>query len=218
MIVPPGDDEVGRLGIGAAEGGLTPLLLVREAAEGDGCSRYPTRWAACRRAGRACRRRYAGGEPGRVAPGDRVAVLGCGPIGLLAIATLADRGIHDVVAVDLSRRRLELANSSARRTWWIPTRSTSGRSSSRFTAPYRSCSGRRPPPTSSLRPPVQTAARRRPAHGRVGGRLLIVALHYRPVPTNFVQVLMKQFTIRGSFEYPPTVRGRHRAPGAARSV
>ena len=31
----------------------------------------------------------------------------------------------------------------------------------------------------------------------------LVALHYQPVPTNYVQVLMKQFTIRGSFEYPP---------------
>ena len=40
-------------------------------------------------------------------------------------------------------------------------------------------------------------------HGRYGGRMSLVALHYAPVPTNFVQVLMKQFTIRGSFEYPP---------------
>ena len=40
-------------------------------------------------------------------------------------------------------------------------------------------------------------------HGRAGGRMSVVALHYRPVPTNYVQVLMKQFTIRGSFEYPP---------------
>ena len=31
----------------------------------------------------------------------------------------------------------------------------------------------------------------------------VVALHYQPVPTNYAIVLMKQFTIRGSFEYPP---------------
>jgi threonine dehydrogenase-like Zn-dependent dehydrogenase len=31
----------------------------------------------------------------------------------------------------------------------------------------------------------------------------VVALHYAPVPTSFVNLLMKQFTIRGSFEYPP---------------
>jgi threonine dehydrogenase-like Zn-dependent dehydrogenase len=38
--------------------------------------------------------------------------------------------------------------------------------------------------------------------GRYGGRMSLVALHYAPVPTNFVQILMKQFTIKGSFEYP----------------
>ena len=31
----------------------------------------------------------------------------------------------------------------------------------------------------------------------------VVALHYRPVPTSFLMLLMKQFTIRGSMEYPP---------------
>ena len=40
-------------------------------------------------------------------------------------------------------------------------------------------------------------------HGRFGGRMSVVALHYAPVPTNYVDILMKQFTIRGSFEYPP---------------
>ena len=39
-------------------------------------------------------------------------------------------------------------------------------------------------------------------HGRVDGTLVIVALHYRPVSTNYVNLLMKQFTVRGSMEYP----------------
>ncbi|MEZ5180106.1 MAG: hypothetical protein R2746_17970 [Acidimicrobiales bacterium] len=39
-------------------------------------------------------------------------------------------------------------------------------------------------------------------HGRVDGRLVVVALHYRPVATSYVDLLMKQFTIRGSMEYP----------------
>ena len=39
-------------------------------------------------------------------------------------------------------------------------------------------------------------------HGRVGGRLSVVALHYDPIPVSFLVVLMKQFTIRGSMEYP----------------
>ena len=41
--------------------------------------------------------------------GEGVAVFGCGPIGLAAIAALVDRGHERVVAVDLSPTRLELA-------------------------------------------------------------------------------------------------------------
>jgi threonine dehydrogenase-like Zn-dependent dehydrogenase len=40
-------------------------------------------------------------------------------------------------------------------------------------------------------------------HGSVGSRLSVVALHYEPIPTNYLMVLMKQITIRGSMEYPP---------------
>ncbi len=39
-------------------------------------------------------------------------------------------------------------------------------------------------------------------HAAVGARLAVVALHYNPVPTNYLMVLMKELTIRGSIEYP----------------
>lgn len=39
-------------------------------------------------------------------------------------------------------------------------------------------------------------------NGRFGSRMSVVALHYQPVPTNFTMLLMKQSTIRDSFEYP----------------
>ena len=55
-----------------------------------------------------------------VAPGDKVAVFGCGPIGLMAIATLVDRGIDDVVAIDLSAA----APRAGPGAWAPPTRST----------------------------------------------------------------------------------------------
>jgi (R,R)-butanediol dehydrogenase/meso-butanediol dehydrogenase/diacetyl reductase len=42
-------------------------------------------------------------------PGDKVAVFGCGPIGLGMVLWLADRGITDVVALDLAPERLERA-------------------------------------------------------------------------------------------------------------
>ena len=40
---------------------------------------------------------------------DKVVVFGCGPIGLAAVLWLADRGVQDVVAVDISGERLQRA-------------------------------------------------------------------------------------------------------------
>ena len=39
-------------------------------------------------------------------------------------------------------------------------------------------------------------------HARVDARMSVVALHYEPVQTNFLLVMAKQLTIRGSIEYP----------------
>jgi 2-desacetyl-2-hydroxyethyl bacteriochlorophyllide A dehydrogenase len=47
----------------------------------------------------------------RVKPGDKVVVFGCGPIGLGMVLWLVDRGITDVVALDLSAERLERAKA-----------------------------------------------------------------------------------------------------------
>jgi threonine dehydrogenase-like Zn-dependent dehydrogenase len=46
-----------------------------------------------------------------VKPGDKVVVFGCGPIGLGMLLWLVDRGITDVVALDLSEERLERARA-----------------------------------------------------------------------------------------------------------
>lgn len=44
-------------------------------------------------------------------PGEKVAVFGCGPIGLCMILWLIDRGVTDVVAIDLSPERLARATA-----------------------------------------------------------------------------------------------------------
>ena len=40
-------------------------------------------------------------------------------------------------------------------------------------------------------------------HAAVGARISVVALHYNPVPTSYLTLLMKELTLRGSIEYPP---------------
>ncbi len=205
VVVHPADEELGRLGSGAPEGGLTPHLLVREAAKGGRLFRVPDdmdlQVAALTEPAAVGMQAVNQGD---AAPGDRVAVMGCGPIGLLAIATLADRGVRDVVAVDTSARRLELARQFGAAHVVNPGEVDVWDELARLhgTAPFMFG----PTPATDVfieasgSDQVLTEILER---GRVGGRMSLVALHYAPVPTNFVQVLMKEFTIRGSFEYPP---------------
>ena len=205
VVVHPADEELGRIGSGALEGGLTPLLLVREAAKGRRL--FPVPDAMTLHVAALAEPTAVGMQAvnqGEVAPGDRVAVFGCGPIGLLAIATLADRGVRDVVAVDTSRRRLELAQQFGADHLVDPSEVDVWDELARFhgTAPFMFG------PTPATDVFIEASGSDRVLaeiieRGRAGGRMSLVALHYQPVPTNFVQVLMKQFTIRGSFEYPP---------------
>lgn len=50
-----------------------------------------------------------GAELANVGSGDLVVVVGCGPVGLLAIRTALERGAREVVAVDSVPSRLEMA-------------------------------------------------------------------------------------------------------------
>jgi threonine dehydrogenase-like Zn-dependent dehydrogenase len=205
VIVHPGDDEVGRLGSGAPEGGLTPLLLVREAATRrrlfpvpDG---MPLRMAALTEPLAVGLQAVRQAD---VEPGDKVAVFGCGPIGLLCLVTLADRGIDHVVAVDPSAARRGLATEFGAAHVLDPTTDDVWGELARIhgTAPFMLG------PTPATDAFIEASGSDRVIgeilqHGRVDGRMSLVALHYQPVPTNYTMLLMKQFTIRGSFEYPP---------------
>ncbi|HEY1738003.1 MAG TPA: alcohol dehydrogenase catalytic domain-containing protein, partial [Acidimicrobiia bacterium] len=110
VVVHPGDDELGRIGNGAPEGGLTPALLVREAVRGTRLFPVPDGMALDIAAlTEPLNVGMHAVEQSDAAPDEKVAVFGCGPIGLAAIATLRDRGLARVVGVDLSAARRELA-------------------------------------------------------------------------------------------------------------
>ena len=121
VVVHPGDDEIGRIGNGGPEGGLTPRLLVTDADRGrlhrvpDDLPLDVAAFAEPLAVG------MHAVDQADVEPGSGVCVFGCGPIGLAAIATLVDRGHEDVVAVDLSPTRRELARSIGAHTALDPT-------------------------------------------------------------------------------------------------
>jgi threonine dehydrogenase-like Zn-dependent dehydrogenase len=98
------------IGSGGPEGGFTEELLVREAKLG--ASILPIPEGVSFEVASMC-------EPlavamhsvnrAQVSPGDKVVVFGCGPIGLGIVMWLIDRGITDVIALDLVPERLERA-------------------------------------------------------------------------------------------------------------
>ncbi|AXQ28582.1 zinc-binding dehydrogenase [Solimonas sp. K1W22B-7] len=111
------------IGSGGPEGAFTEDLLVRDARLGDSLlpipDDLPYEVAALTEPLAVA---LHGVNRAQVKPGDKVVVFGCGPIGLGMILWLVDRGITDVVALDLSPERLERARALGARAAFDPTR------------------------------------------------------------------------------------------------
>jgi len=204
VIVCPSDAGHGPMGTGGRQGGLTPLLHVPEAADGRRLFRVPDGVAltTAALAEPAAVGMQSVNQSGAKA-GDKVVVFGCGPIGLFALATLADRGVTDTVGVDLSPARLELAKSVGAAHVLDPSEVDVWEELKRIHGTEPFMFG----PTAATDIFIEASGADSVIgdvlqNGRVDGTLVIVALHYRPVTTNFVNLLMKQFTVRGSMEYP----------------
>ncbi len=98
------------VGSGGPEGAFVHELLVREARLGDSILPIPEGIpyevaAMCEPLAVAMH----GVNRMEVKPGDKVVVFGCGPIGLGMILWLVDRGVTDVIALDLAQERLDRA-------------------------------------------------------------------------------------------------------------
>jgi threonine dehydrogenase-like Zn-dependent dehydrogenase len=110
------------VGSGGPEGAFTEELLVREARLGDSILPIPPGIsfevaAMCEPLAVAMH----GVNRAEVKPGDKVVVFGCGPIGLGMVLWLVDRGITDVVALDLAPERRERALALGARAALDPT-------------------------------------------------------------------------------------------------
>ena len=138
-----------------------------------------------------------------VNPHSKVVVLGAGPIGLGVVIGLRARGVRDIVSVDLSEQRLELARRLGAAATVNPKRQDLREvlierhgSSEIFGWPmvnsdvYIDATGA----GSVLQQVVQMS--------RTGARLVVVALHRQPVPVDMVQVMAKELVITGAIAYP----------------
>lgn len=111
------------IGSGGPEGAFTEDLLVREARVGHSLlpipQDLPYEIAALAEPLAVA---LHGVNRAQVRPGDKVVVFGCGPIGLGMILWLRDRGIDDVVALDLAPERLQRAWALGARVALDPTK------------------------------------------------------------------------------------------------
>ena len=100
------------IGSGGPEGAFTEELLVRDARLGDSLLPIPDELpydiAAMTEPLAVA---MHGVNRMQVKPGDKAVVFGCGPIGLGMVLWLVDRGVTDVVALDLAPGRLERAKA-----------------------------------------------------------------------------------------------------------
>jgi threonine dehydrogenase-like Zn-dependent dehydrogenase len=139
-----------------------------------------------------------------VSPGDKVAIFGAGPIGLMVLATLRHRGFDDVAITDLSDNRLGIAKQlGATLTLnpgvddvWGALRELHGTDLFMDIVPnvgtdaFIEASG-----APGVIPEMLVQAKQ-------GARISVVALHRTPQEIDFMWVMAKQLSIRGSMAYP----------------
>ncbi len=193
------------IGNGGAAGAFAPRLLVREVEGGEVLFPLPDdlpfdQAALAEPLGVGMH----AVERARATPGEKVAIFGAGPIGLMALASLRWRGFDDVAIVDLSRRRLDIAtelgasralNAGDEDVWgalrelhgeekWMGIVPTTG------TDVYIEASGA-PSVLGEIIP-----------QAREGARISLVALHRKPEPVDLLSVMAKEIAIIGSMAYP----------------
>ena len=100
------------VGSGGPEGAFVDQLLIREAEKGTNLLPIPDGVpydvaAMCEPLAVALH----GVNRAQAKAGQKVVVLGCGPIGLGMVLWLADRGVEELIVVDLSDERLERARA-----------------------------------------------------------------------------------------------------------
>jgi threonine dehydrogenase-like Zn-dependent dehydrogenase len=192
------------IGNGGPGGGLGERLLVADAAAGESLHLVPD---GLTDAVAALAEPLGVGlhavDRAEVQVGERVAVFGAGPIGLAAVVSLGDRGVQDVVAVDPSPGRRQRALTLGATTALDPDSDDvwAALADLHGTTPLLGV----PQPATEVFIEASGAAA---VLGQIIGsarpeaRLVVVALHREDVPVSFLNVLMRELTIRGSMEYP----------------
>lgn len=192
------------IGSGGPEGAFTEELLVREAKLGETLHPIPDDLpfdvAALTEPLAVA---LHGVNRAEAKPGDRIVVYGCGPIGLAMILWLADRGVTDVIAIDLADERLARAKA-------LGARETINGGREDVHARLKALHGSH---TMYGREVVGTDAFIDAAGGRTiladvlrmakfQARLVVTAAYSEDIPLNMSHLLTSEMTITAALAYP----------------
>jgi threonine dehydrogenase-like Zn-dependent dehydrogenase len=192
------------IGSGGPEGAFTEELLVRDARVGDSLlpmpKDLPYEVAAMTEPLSVA---MHGVNRAEVKRGDKVVVFGCGPIGLGMVLWLVDRGIDDVIALDLAPERLERAKGLGARAAINPAKED-------VVARLRELHGEA---RVFGRPAVGTDAYIDAAGapnilsdvvkmGKTHARMVVTAAYMKPVPLDLSAMLTTEMTITTAVGYP----------------
>ena len=143
-------------------------------------------------------------ERAQLAPGEKVAIFGAGPIGLMSLAVLRWRGFDDVAIVDLSEKRLAIARElgatlaldAGKSDVWPALHELHGTEKWMGIVP---CAGTHAYIEASGAPSVIGQIIQ---HARPRARVSVVALHRQPVSIDFLSLMAREITLTGSMAYP----------------
>ncbi|WP_407507120.1 zinc-binding dehydrogenase [Vibrio parahaemolyticus] len=122
-------------------------------------------------------------------------VVGCGPIGLAVIAALKQRGVSNILAVDLQEEKLQLASEFGANRLINPTKEDEIAVGEQYAMNSRlviyECVGKH-----TL---IDDFMRRAPARARI----VISGIHTTPAITNYAYATVKELDLRFSYYYQP---------------
>jgi len=193
------------IGNGGSEGAFADYLLIREAALGRHLLAIPDGMTAERAAlVEPLSVALHGVNRAQLGPGDKVVVLGAGPIGLGAVFWLKRRGIESIVAVDLSDGRLAHARRLGASDTINPRHESLQEGLGRIHGPDRPVLGA---------PTVGTDAFLDMAGGphviadivkvaKFAARIVVTAVYPQPIAIDLQTMLLKEISLFTAVGYP----------------
>ena len=192
--------DVGFIGGGGPTGAFAPFILIPNAQLGIDLCPIPDTLSLEKAAlAEPLSVALHGINIGAVQAGEKVVVLGAGPIGLCTIVCLRHRGIDDIVIADLSDARLERARQLGARV----TVNSSRESLVERVGEAHGTGERFGMPFVGTDVFIDAAGSAKAVEdvldvAKFRARIVVVALHKKPLPVNLWKMMANEFSITGS--------------------